>query len=111
MSSYNKTIWKDSSDTEITATRLNNMEEGIEQAHNGENIPVFESYDNENDYESLFNLPTISAGDKLKDILSKITKFCNNFRYLFNFVKPTDIINAGWMIAWQLLLLAESHNL
>lgn len=33
MSSYNRTVWQDSLETEITAERLNNMEEGIETAN------------------------------------------------------------------------------
>lgn len=33
MSNYKKTVWKDSPETEITAERLNNMEEGIFNAH------------------------------------------------------------------------------
>lgn len=33
MSNYNRTFWKDSPETEITAERLNNMEEGISTAN------------------------------------------------------------------------------
>ena len=96
MSSYNKTIWKDSPETMINSERLNKMEEGIQNAHDGENIPDFVSFDAEDECEAVFEVPSIERGDKLKDILTKITKFCNNIRYLFNFVKVEDIHNAGY---------------
>lgn len=39
MSSYKRTFWEDSPKTEITAERLNNMEEGIEKLHNNISNP------------------------------------------------------------------------
>ena len=82
MSSYNRTVWQDSSETEITAERLNNMEEGIEQAHNGENVPDFVSYDDAESHETIIEVPSITKGDTLKSILSKITKHIKNLRYV-----------------------------
>lgn len=96
MSSYDKTVWKDSAETEITAERLNNMEDGIENAHNGENVPDFESYDRASDFEGLYEIETIKKGETLKSILSKITKFSNNIRWLFNFINPQKIQEAGY---------------
>lgn len=99
MSSYERVNWENSPSTKtpINNVNLNKMDEGIEQAHNGESIPEFESFDDEEEYETILEIPSISKGDKLKDILSKITKFCNNIRYLFEFIGVLDIRKAGYL--------------
>lgn len=61
-----------------------------------DNVVTFDSYDDAEEYDGIWEVPSIAAGEKLSAILSKITKFCNNIRYLFNFVKVNDIMDAGY---------------
>jgi len=96
MSSYNENHWKDSPETEITAEKLNNQEQGIKDAHDGENIPLFTSCDNAEEVKEVLEVDSIANGDKLNIILSKLTKFANNVRWLFNFLKPTEVQGKGY---------------
>ena len=61
------------------------------------NIVTFESYDDAEEHEAILDVETISSGSKLKDILSKITKFCNNIRYLFEFIGVLSIQEQGYL--------------
>ena len=96
MSSYNENHWKDSPETEITAEKLNNQEQGIKDAHDGENTPLFLSYDNAKEVTEILEVDSIAKGDTLSIILSKLTKFANNVRWLFNFLKPTEVQENGY---------------
>lgn len=96
MSSYERTEWKNSPETEITAERLNDMEEGIEQAHKGESTPEFNSYDSAEEYEGTYVIESIKSGEKLKEILTKLTKFTNNIRWMLDFMAPKKIQEVGY---------------
>lgn len=90
MSSYNRTVWQDSPETEITAERLNNMEEGIEQAHNGENIPNFansDALDTEEAPLEWMDVEILTNGERLSSIISKVSAMFRNVRYLYEKVK------------------------
>lgn len=98
MASYERVNWKNSPSTEtpINDVNLNIMDEGIEQAHNGENILVFESYDNAEAHETILEVPSITTGEKLSAILSKLTKFTNNIRYIIEALALEKMYEAGY---------------
>ena len=99
MSSYNRTVWQDSPETEITAEHLNNQELGIEQAHNGDNIPNFTSSDELNTEEKPLewtDVELLEKGNSMSLILSKISSMFKNIRYLFkNMVTAKQVSSAS----------------
>lgn len=75
---------------------LANQKTDIEEVQDGENIPDFVSYDDEGSHETIMGVSSIKKGDKLRDILSKITKFCNNIRYIIEALALETMHEAGF---------------
>ena len=99
MSSYNRNFWENSPETEITAEELNNQEVGIEQAHNGDNIPNFTNSDALDTEESPLewtDVELLEKGNSMSLILSKISSMFKNIRYLFkNMVTAKQVYSAS----------------
>ena len=93
MSSYKENVWTDSPESEITAEKFNNQETGIKQAHDGDNTPIFDSYDVQEDEEMRLdteweNVQGLWSGETMKSILMKISLFFRNVRYLYKKLNP-----------------------
>lgn len=92
---YTRVNWKDTPETPTDAAHFNIMDEGIEDAHNGNNAPVFETFDDQGQ-ETLMEVEPIVQGDTMAVIISKITKYTNNVRYLIELLNESAMQEAGY---------------
>ncbi len=102
---YERVNWENSPSkkTPINDANLNKMDKGIKDLDDNmpthdlqENTVTFDSYDDEKQHETLMEVPSIKTGEKLGSILSKITKFTNNIRYIVESLAIEKMQEAGF---------------